>query len=756
MNIVLKKDWDLNIAPPSKEKNTLGHFSGRSDEVSQLTNEILRRNSGAILISGHRGVGKTSLAYKALRSARAQDEKLIVVLINAAQLEVEEDRTLESDKKNDKINPKKIIENLIRRLYSVSRDKDLGANKEIETLYKKAVSKEVERKESFEQTEKQEREIEIESTRKFQVDELDRKSVTTMISWAFAAAYQFGKFNFFGGGVVDSLIPLLLAFPLPYTINYFTKKSEKIKALSKNSEEVAEIYKFDNAIGNLEFDLEGIHSKLADQKRKLIYVIDELDKLTLNQVKEVLKYFKNLFTLSEAVFIFIGGEDIFLIGGTDNLGLREKEYTYFTSRYYLSRPKWKELSEYIDNIVLKKTHISDEDFEIFKRAVCFDAGNDFFDLRAQIRDRINAFSKDDFPEINYQISDSEITKARLHKAITLIYEDRYMYLNPLRWSENENLLRAVFTKAYEVQKSYYGFEISDPRGSDLNQQIIRDFYKLLNRLEVLTVSSEIFDTINKVNVPIRTYSVVSKIPQKPPLKYSDPTEYEKQYIYEFDNYVEILLQLSNIVTHLKHEYSVTAEEFFENPNKVFDNLNDLGVNFREIFDTQKKIYTNVTRQIYPYPYQKETLDENTKQIKQFCNNLLNNQLRLVFPRLLKSVIRGENLEIVNLNNNPQIFSGVASPIKKSLLDNRIKNEVLIKTDFSRQMLFVSDNVDIVAENKDILREISQTHQIVYFSRDNKIWKLSGLYTIHAYDVNSLKEAVSNYLAFSIDFFKNDD
>ena len=48
MNIVLKKDWDLNIAPPSKEKNTLGHFSGRSDEVSQLTNEILRRNSGAI------------------------------------------------------------------------------------------------------------------------------------------------------------------------------------------------------------------------------------------------------------------------------------------------------------------------------------------------------------------------------------------------------------------------------------------------------------------------------------------------------------------------------------------------------------------------------------------------------------------------------------------------------------------------------------------------------------------------------------
>lgn len=747
MTILLKKDWDINIAPPNK-KPSIGHFAGRKEEVSQLTNEVLRRNSGAILISGHRGVGKTSLVYKALRKAQEQDKSITIILMNAAQLEVDEDKPAGS---TDKINPKKIIENLIRRLYSVAAVENIGAEKEIETLYKKAVSKEVERKELLEQSNNIEWEAEKEKNYQFKVDEINKKTFITMVSWTLAVAYQIGGVQIFGGSVIDKVLPLILAFPLPYAINYFYSSSENIKETKKHSQGVAEIYKFDNAIGNLEYDLELVHSKLAANKRKLIYLIDELDKLTLNQVKEVLKYFKNLFTLSEAIFVFIGGEDLFTLGGNERLGNRDKEYTYFTSRYYLSRPRWQDLNEYIDGVILSKKNLSDEDFEVFKRSICFDAGNDFFDIRTQIRDRINGF-RDDFPEISYEVTETDTIKARLHKAITLLYEDRYMYLNPLMWNKNEDLLRTIYSKAYEIQKSYYGFSVSDPRGPDLNHQVVRDFYKFLNRLEVLNLTAEAAETINNVSVPIRSYSVVNKIPNAPPFKFTDPTEFEMRYMQAFREYVEIALLLSNTISFLNSEYSITFDEFIEYPNKTFDILNDLGINFREIFDTQKKIYLSVVNQVHPYPYQREVLDENTKSIRQFCANLMSVQLRIVLPRLLKSVIR-EPLEIASFGNNSQLFAGVSSVLRSSLLEKGIKSEVLFKTDFSRQILFLSNGIEVVDQQKDILREISQTHLIVYVSQDKIEKNLPGLVKFSVYDVSSLKESLDNLMLLSLSFFQ---
>jgi len=38
-----------------------GYFVGREKELELLVNDILHKNRGSILISGHRGVGKTSL-----------------------------------------------------------------------------------------------------------------------------------------------------------------------------------------------------------------------------------------------------------------------------------------------------------------------------------------------------------------------------------------------------------------------------------------------------------------------------------------------------------------------------------------------------------------------------------------------------------------------------------------------------------------------------------------------------------------------
>ena len=89
MKLVLKKDWDIPLHPPLETARPKGFFVGRENEVRLLTNELTRKDSGSILVTGYRGVGKTSLVYKAVANVRAADENVIVVLISASQLQAE-------------------------------------------------------------------------------------------------------------------------------------------------------------------------------------------------------------------------------------------------------------------------------------------------------------------------------------------------------------------------------------------------------------------------------------------------------------------------------------------------------------------------------------------------------------------------------------------------------------------------------------------------------------------------------------------
>lgn len=742
MSIILKKDWDLSVSPPSR--NPSGHFAGRKKEISQLINEILRRNSGAILVSGHRGVGKTSMVYQAINTAIDKEKEIVVVLMNAAQLE-------EDSEKKD-INPKKIIENLIRRLYSVSVNKPMGNNnKKIEELYKKAVAKETELKEFVQKINDNEKTILEEKNFQARFNEIDKNTITFLISWALAVSYQVGNFNIFNGGIWDKLIPLFLSFPIPYIFNFTFNRTQITKDSKRQSQEVAEIYKFDNAIGNLEFDLEHVHSAIAYDKYKLVYIIDELDKLEVDQVKSILKYFKNLFTLSDAIFIFIGGEELFLLGGSDNLGNRDKEYTYFTSRYYLSRPRWEDLSQYLDSIILNQD-ISPEELECFKRALCFDAGNDFFDIKSQIRDKIASFNKDNLPVINYKITDSDLRKSRLHRALTILYENQYMYLNPLSWRENENLLRSVFTKAHEVERAYVGDKLDDPRGKQLTDQLIRDFNKLMLRLDVFRIHSEAAEVINNISVPIRTYVVSGKTPSDPPFRVADPTEFERRFIEAFEDYCELIVLFYNLSNNDQTLEKMNREKFLSSPDYVFGKVNSLGANFQEIFATQNKLYKNIVGQIHPYPYQREQVEENTNTIVQFYNDLLHSQARVALPRLIKQRYASEPLEIASFNNNSQVFSDAASVIRSSVMEARIPSEVIFRNDLSRQILVIADRIDIFHLHKSIIKDVSQTHRIVCLSNGSeKESKVPNLIFIDSSSRSNFEHTVNEMLS-EIDSF----
>lgn len=158
MKIILKPDWDIPVQIPRKKQfEQIGHFVGRKAELAVFVNELLRRKQGAILVTGYRGVGKTSFVYQALHKLLRQhdNEKRLFVLVNGNHLD--------SDIYSRSPDPKSILVNLIRRLYASTQEEKLKPElkQDIESLYKKAVSSEFKLSEAIENNKKISQEMEI-------------------------------------------------------------------------------------------------------------------------------------------------------------------------------------------------------------------------------------------------------------------------------------------------------------------------------------------------------------------------------------------------------------------------------------------------------------------------------------------------------------------------------------------------------------------------------------------------------------------
>jgi Cdc6-like AAA superfamily ATPase len=86
----LEKDWDY--APHIGE--SLGHHAIRARELDLLVDFLYRRAEGALLISGKRGVGKTSTVFSAINKALENqinsntERKILAVLVNAPSFDI--------------------------------------------------------------------------------------------------------------------------------------------------------------------------------------------------------------------------------------------------------------------------------------------------------------------------------------------------------------------------------------------------------------------------------------------------------------------------------------------------------------------------------------------------------------------------------------------------------------------------------------------------------------------------------------------
>lgn len=479
MRVLLARDWDY---PPSP-KNDTGHFVGRHDEVERLANDILRKDSGAVLVSGARGVGKTSLGYRALQIVREKSKSSgerppLVVLLNASQLQ----NSLE-----DNID-RAVITGLIRRLYAAVHehsDQSTESNAlgdDLRDLYRKAVSSRVE--------------ISTERSRASDdsTQTADLASTTIQIAPSLKTLLM-GAIGFLAGGLglyfwqtqpwaslvsVAVMIAGMVAVTMTKTTTW-KKTSTTTKAL-----EARELYVKDNDIGNLESDLESVLAVLS-KDFKVVFVVDELDKLIApdksipepTYVLSVIRGFKNLFTLSPAIFLFITGDEVY--GHVEqSRQARSVDGTLFTYRFFLKRPEWCDLEQFIREVA-EHVEPQDGEFEDFIDYICYEARSDFTYLYDMLRDHVTEFDDELRPVIETPAqSIDESNRARAQKSLGLVY-DQYKYSRPSGWQKNERLLTFLYEATEAFIGKAAGVRVQEPPPDDPDAAAVVDLYALIER-----------------------------------------------------------------------------------------------------------------------------------------------------------------------------------------------------------------------------------------------------------------------------------
>ncbi len=752
MKLTLKKDWDSNVSSPTEDKKS-GYFAGRANELTIFKNEISRKTKGSILISGYRGVGKTSLVYKSLSELK---DDTLVILLNAAQLEAEKD-----EKASKKIQPKNIIENLIRRLYSASQNakRNIGDLKnDIERLYKKAVARDCSILESYQKEQQLKNQTIIADEFKLA---FNYQTVIYSIGWIFSLSSFVLTLN--ANSVLLKLIPLFFAYPIPFladvTVKHIRSK-EKIE-IKETKIEAKELYAFDNSIGNLEYDLEQIHRGFKQRKLKLIYVIDELDKLDADQVIEVLKFFKNLFTLSDAIFIFVGGEEIYDYHTSEEKNAkgskededeekpklyRPKEYTFFTSRYFLSRPLWEDLDEYFDEIIeTKKTEIDTKELEKIKRSIAFEAKNDFFDLKTKIKDRIKNFERNDNAIIESEASDS--TKANLHKAISVLFK-KYMLYKPSAWIENESIQRELFKHSDMLLSKNIAEKIIDPNDDSNISAAIRDFNQFLHRLKMLKYETETLVLVRGINIPIKTYSIIGEITIEPPENLNAPTEFENRFITEFEKFCKYVFNISNsLVSDFRIE-KIDFAEFWREADKHVKKVTNWGHDVETTYTQYIKIYQGLRLKAHQDKYRREDIEKYIEALIELNNELIN-ALPSIFGKLLAEW--NSNLTFRKLSENGNLFGGTASKIREKFLpDNPV---VIVNADNSRQILLTENRIDLIKEHEQLIKDCHVTNKIISFTPEHQLNEFHGYNSVLTSDSEKLRINLITMLRYIDGFLK---
>jgi hypothetical protein len=365
IRIALKAMWDASLTydllddPSDDPEDDQGPvFVGRTEFLGALVNAIGQPDRrGTYLVSGYRGVGKTSLIIQATRLARARLQaegwRLLPVVLNVSEVSASLDPLSTVERSPLQIDARRLLTALLRALRNrvpmrttAKRDGMDALAEKIQWAYQKAeatkyTETEQQRAESVDTTARESKRI---------INVADVLKLVAVVALLGAAAAEGVALL---GSVINQLHVIAIALAGVAIFSFqrsvtITRKSTQ--ALSASSELVR-----DNSVHQLESELKDILERLYKEKRRTVIILEELDKIDDQQggqLDSVIRYFKNLFTQAPALFFFVTDKNYYdLIAKKIELARSQRSYaiehTFFTHRLFVSRPNIEECLQYM-------------------------------------------------------------------------------------------------------------------------------------------------------------------------------------------------------------------------------------------------------------------------------------------------------------------------------------------------------------------------------------------------------------------------
>ncbi|MCK5211122.1 hypothetical protein KAJ89_00310 [Candidatus Parcubacteria bacterium] len=662
MNIYLKDNWSEQFIYGDE---TPGFFVGRDQERKNLKSVINNNDSSAILISSVRGVGKTSFVHKVL--SEIGNDKITPFFVNIGHTLAIED--IEKEKQ-------KILVSIIRHAYW-ENPKD----KEIKELYFDCIGRSVESHEdSYEKKSTKEKSTTLEF----------KPKIETLIA-------IIGGF-FVGIALLNSWpdwIKLIIC-SLGFSGIVFSSKWESV---TKKIHKANTMNTVDDATDYIEIKFEKwLENKTKKDGKKLIFVVDELDKIETIEAFKHIKEYKNLFARSRGHFLFLSNFDAYdLTQKNRELSVEEGGIfpTFFTHIFYLPLPKTSELKQYLKEIFIENAELDKKEINELSNYLLLRSGNDFFELKKLIADVVS-------------YDDNEKTCIETKK---LIKEDAF-------YSKISELFEYVNTffldrKLKELKKSWKD-----------NSILQKDIFEFLNVEFNKNFDSVKYDKENIINL-IKFLNSIGIIEKK------DKTEIDNtDYIWtgkykrnvgalleetdkEFNSSFRKLIKIANDLDDLPDNYKTNK---FEKQDAVFEDLDgqdlsDISLystfnDYKGLFKALKYSANRITITHEKVKEAKKTVDEQIKNVSQKYYSIFINILTKIFEDN-NEIFKNEPIDSANHNIN-----GVFSTLPEILSTiTAYKSAVFGKTDQSKYVLIVKyfedeeniqNSLAVLRNNKNIL------------------------------------------------------
>lgn len=465
MSEVLLIKVNKQFRNPIEEDSSVSTFCGRGHELNRLKYTIINRSSAAILISGVRGVGKTSFVRESLRQLKNDKtvNDLTAAHISFADVDCSDPKQLRE----------RVLKTLIRSLYFALNPEE-RKEEEVTALYDKTYFSSLKSTGLLELATSKESEEKKSTTSQQKISFSVTDSIVQLARLVLGAIFALGGLSFtanaiathsIGIGVVAIIFFLAILAALKLNVTNITSTNEENTArdeiTAKTNTSKSAVY--DLSADALEIQLEQILVTLAAKGKKIVFVIDELDKLTkepnTQPIFEVVRPLKNLFNLSKSIFIFVGADDFY-----DHLEMERlnspysSSHTLFTDRIFLSTLYHDEVKQLIDGYKEELKKGNDKIYAQFKAYISWEARNHVFDVHRLLDDfaqygnsgdemLLSVVEKDDVQRGN--IPDNWEVAAGLQVFIATTF-DYYRRTGANRFSEKLFLtLRAVAQIYYE-------------------------------------------------------------------------------------------------------------------------------------------------------------------------------------------------------------------------------------------------------------------------------------------------------------------